>query len=160
MDSPRRGRRATGRRRDERPTRACSAKRRLVFWQSSENAERERPCRTADVLLSWGLEGEASGEVLTRAKRLRLLQLISAGVDHLDFGWHTRAGRRREQRRRVCEAMAEHVMAMVLACAKRLPQRQAGLARGSSTSDPSRSLWTGPCARSSVTEGSARRRGD
>jgi len=92
--------------------------------------ERAAALERADAVLTWNLPNELAPGALSQAKRLRLLQLISAGLDHLDFGEVPEQVTVASNVGAYAEPMAEHVMAMVLACAKRLPQRQAALARG------------------------------
>lgn len=84
----------------------------------------------AEVFVSWNIGRELDPKTLDRAHDLRLIQTMSAGVDHVDFA---RIPERVVVAGNVgayAEPMAEHVIAMVLACAKRLRQRHAALARG------------------------------
>ncbi len=100
---------------------------RLVFAGELGESEREAAIVDADVLVSWGFEREVPAPTLAK---LRLLQLLSAGIDHLDFTGVPPHVVVASNVGAYAEPMAEHVMAMVLACAKRLPQRQAELSRG------------------------------
>ena len=102
----------------------------IVFSSRLEEEERDEVLGRADALLSWNLPRELKTGALGRARALRFLQTISAGVDHVDF---TQIPDRVIVASNVgayAEPMAEHVMAMALACAKRLRQRHNALARG------------------------------
>jgi glycerate dehydrogenase len=102
----------------------------LVFSSRMPADEREAALAHAEVLLSLSLPREVPVGALREATELRLLQLISAGVDHLDFEEIPQQVVVASNVGAYAEPMAEHVMAMVLACAKRLPQRHAALALG------------------------------
>src|SRR5437763_13180222 len=86
--------------------------------------------RQADVLIGWHLDQELPAGILRDSPRLRLVQLLSAGLDSVDFaaipGRLVLAGNAGAY----AEPMAEYVMAVTLALARRLPQRHAELARG------------------------------
>jgi len=93
------------------------------------DGERAAALAGADAVLAWGVGAELTSDELARLGA-GLLQLVSAGVNHVPFellpdgvaiaanggGW--------------AQPMAEHVLAMALALAKRLPQNHALLARG------------------------------
>jgi phosphoglycerate dehydrogenase-like enzyme len=84
----------------------------------------------AKALITWVIDRELSERELERIDSIGLIQTISAGADHLPFdrlparvpvavnggGW--------------AEPMAEHILALILALAKRLPQNHAALAEG------------------------------
>ena len=103
---------------------------RTVFLSGRPESELREILRQADVLIGWHLGEELPAGVLRDSPRLRLVQLLSAGADSVDYAALP------ERLTLACNAgayaapMAEHVMAMALALAKRLPQRHAALARG------------------------------
>jgi phosphoglycerate dehydrogenase-like enzyme len=103
---------------------------RLAFLYGRPEAEVRETTREADVLLGWHLREELPAGSLLEASRLRFVQLLSAGVDSVDFtaipGRLMLAGNAGAY----ATPMAEHALAMALALAKRLPQRHAALARG------------------------------
>lgn len=81
-------------------------------------------------MLAWNLGAELGSDELANLGSAGLIQLLSAGVDRVPFdripdGVHvaSNAGA-------YAEPMAEHVLALTLALAKRLPQNHAALARG------------------------------
>lgn len=103
---------------------------RLAFVHGSPEAELRAVIAEADVLLGWHLAEELPPGVLLDSPRLRFIQLLSAGADGVDY---TSVPERLVLAGNVgayAAPMAEHVMAMALAFAKRLPQRHAALARG------------------------------
>lgn len=102
----------------------------VLFVNGRPEKELREILSEADVLLGWHLSEELPAGIWQDAPRLRFVQLLSAGADAVDFAALP------ERLVLACNAgayakpMAEHVMAMTLAFAKRLPQRHAALARG------------------------------
>lgn len=102
----------------------------IVFLGKRPEDERREILRQADVLIGWHFGEEIPAGAWEDSPRLRFVQLMSAGADALDF----RAIPPRLML--ACNAgayaapIAEHVMAMTLTLARRLPQRHAALARG------------------------------
>ena len=103
---------------------------RLTFLADMPTGLREQTLIDADVLLSWNLPKELlpSGPRLLR--KVKMIQLLSAGADHLPFS---------ELRSDIviasnigayAEPMAEHVLAMALALAKNLLREHQNLTRG------------------------------
>lgn len=94
------------------------------------DALRAQTLRRAEALIAWELPKEIPAGALREAAQLRLVQMISAGVDKLDFpalpGRLTLASNAGAY----AGAMSEHVLAMTLSLAKRLPQRHAALSAG------------------------------
>lgn len=85
----------------------------------------------ADVVLSWNIDNELrSHEEYGLLRSARLVQLLSAGVDHVPFDRIPAEVPVASNAGSYSEPMAEHVLAMALALAKRLPQNHAKLARG------------------------------
>src|SRR5215469_15808513 len=102
----------------------------IVRTYELDAAGRARALRDADALLAWDLGEEIPPGALQRAGRLRFVQLLSAGVDAVDFTALP------ERLTVACNAgayagaMSEHVLAITLSLAKHLPQRHAALAAG------------------------------
>jgi glycerate dehydrogenase len=103
----------------------------VAFIAGLPDAERREILGRAEALLSWHPGRELPPGSLDGAGRLRFLQLLSAGVDHIDL---TAIPERLAVASNVgafAPPIAEHVLAMTLALARRLPQRHAALAKGS-----------------------------
>lgn len=102
----------------------------VVFTGLLSDAEKADAMGRARALISSSFGGDASARSLENAANLELLQLISAGVDHLDFSSVPSSVSVAGNVGAYAEPMAEHVLAMTLAMAKRLPQRDKALAEG------------------------------
>jgi phosphoglycerate dehydrogenase-like enzyme len=103
---------------------------RLVCTYELDDAERTRALLSADALLSWDLAEEIPAGALQQATQLRFAQLLSAGVDAVDFSALPGRLTLASNAGAYATAMAEHVLAMTLSLAKHLPQRHAALAAG------------------------------
>lgn len=102
----------------------------VVFLRQVPEPERPDILAEAEALIGWVVGRELPDGALAKMSRLRFIQLLSAGADGVDFraipGHVTLAGNVGAY----AGPMAEHVLAMTLALARRLPQRHAALARG------------------------------
>jgi phosphoglycerate dehydrogenase-like enzyme len=102
----------------------------IVYTYGLDDAGRAAVLRDAEALLSWELTREVPAGALRAAGRLRLVQMLSAGVDALDFGALPEGLTLASNAGAYAGAMSEHVLAMTLSLAKYLPQRHAALAAG------------------------------
>jgi phosphoglycerate dehydrogenase-like enzyme len=102
----------------------------VVFLQDQQPSQRLETLRQAEALIGWRLGRELAPGRLAEARRLRLIQFQSAGVDSVDFTAIPAGIVIADNGGAYARPMAEHVMAMTLSLAKRLPQRHAALARG------------------------------
>ena len=102
----------------------------VVFIGKMNEEERRGALSVAEVLMSWQFSRELSADDLARAKRLGFVQLLNAGVDASDLAAVPQNVAVASNVGAYSEPMAEHVMAMTLALAKRLPERHAQMARG------------------------------
>ncbi len=102
----------------------------VVFLDGRPEAEFRDVLGRADVLLGWHLSQELPPGILAASPGLRLIQLLSAGADSVDFSAVPEQLTLASNVGAYAEPMAEYVMAMALALARRLPQRHADLARG------------------------------
>ncbi len=95
-----------------------------------DDAQRTQTLRRAEAVLAWNLPREIPPGALQQAPRLRFVQMLSAGVDALDFSALPEPLMLASNAGAYAGAMSEHVLAMTLSLAKRLPQRHAALAAG------------------------------
>jgi phosphoglycerate dehydrogenase-like enzyme len=102
----------------------------LVFTHDLPPGERAGALRDAEALLAWDLPAELPAGALRGAARLRFAQLLNAGVDSVDFSGFPEGLTVASNAGAYAGPIAEHVMAMTLSLAKRLPQRHAALAAG------------------------------
>jgi phosphoglycerate dehydrogenase-like enzyme len=102
----------------------------VAFLDGAPDAEFRDTLRQADVLIGWHLGQELPAGALQASPGLRLIQLLSAGADSVDFAAIPERLTLASNVGAYAEPMAEYVMAMALALARRLPQRHADLAKG------------------------------
>jgi phosphoglycerate dehydrogenase-like enzyme len=102
----------------------------VVCTYELDDAGRTRVLRNADALLAWDLDEEIPAGALGQAARLGFVQMISAGVDGVDFSAVPDRLTVASNAGAYAAAMSEHVLAMTLSLAKHLPQRHAALAVG------------------------------
>ncbi|TCO19602.1 phosphoglycerate dehydrogenase-like enzyme [Kribbella steppae] len=102
----------------------------VVFLQDQRPTERMETLRRAEALIGWRLNREVSPDQFAHAARLRLIQFVSVGVDSVDFTAIPPGIVITGNAGAYAGPMAEHVMAMTLSLAKRLPQRHAALGNG------------------------------
>jgi glycerate dehydrogenase len=103
---------------------------RVEFTHPLGEAGRRETVAGADVLIGWNLGRELPPGTLAAAAGLKLVQLLSAGADGVDFAEIPSRLLLAGNVGAYAAPIAEHVLAMTLALAKRLPQRQAELAAG------------------------------
>jgi glycerate dehydrogenase len=102
----------------------------IVNTHELDEAGRRAALARADAVLSWTLAREIPPGALDVASRLGFVQLLSAGVDAVDFTAVPERLMVSSNAGAYAPEMSEHVMAMVLSLAKRLPQRHADMAAG------------------------------
>jgi len=95
----------------------------VVFLSDFRKEERSSELATADVLMSWQLDHELKSSEFTTLSNVRLLQLLSAGVDHLPFSQIPPTVTIASNAGAYAEQIAEHVIAMILAISKNLLDR-------------------------------------
>jgi phosphoglycerate dehydrogenase-like enzyme len=103
---------------------------RVVFLHGRPEDEFREILRQADVLIGWHLREELPAGGWPDSPRLRFVQLLSAGADSVDFAAVPERLTLASNVGAYAAPMAEYVMAVTLALARRLPQRHADLARG------------------------------
>src|SRR6266702_4666561 len=102
----------------------------VVYTYELDDEQRAQALRRADALLAWELPKEIPAGALLESARPAFVQLLSAGVDAVDFSVIADGLTVASNAGAYAAAMAEHVLAMALSLAKRLPQRHAALAAG------------------------------
>jgi glycerate dehydrogenase len=102
----------------------------VVFVAELSPQERAKELALADVLISWSLRRELQSEEFTRIGRARMMQLLSAGADHVPFSSLSSDLVIASNVGAYAESMAEHVLAMVLAVTKNLLDRHEKLRDG------------------------------
>jgi phosphoglycerate dehydrogenase-like enzyme len=102
----------------------------MVYLHDLPDGERRALLSEADVLISWNPGRELPSGALAQAAQLGFIQLLSAGADSVDFGALPDQVVLAGNVGAYARPMAEHVMAMTLALARRLRQRHAALAAG------------------------------
>ncbi len=84
----------------------------------------------ADVLFAWNPPLELGTVGPDSFHNLKFVQVLSAGYDHVDFNMFPADCRVASNKRAYAEPMAEHILAMILALAKRLFVNHNKMARG------------------------------
>jgi phosphoglycerate dehydrogenase-like enzyme len=102
----------------------------VAYTHDLDDAQRTALLRRADALLGWELPDEIPAGALRQAARLGFVQLLQAGVDAVDFSVLPDRLLVASNAGAYAGAMSEHILAMTLSLAKRLPQRHAALAAG------------------------------
>jgi phosphoglycerate dehydrogenase-like enzyme len=102
----------------------------LTYLSEAGEGRREEALASAEAVLAWILRAELRPDELVQLGSARLIQLLSAGVDQVPFDQIPDRVAVASNAGAYAEPMAEHVLALTLALAKRLPQNQAALARG------------------------------
>jgi phosphoglycerate dehydrogenase-like enzyme len=86
--------------------------------------------RPAEAVITWVPGHELTEDDIKALAHAGLIQLLSAGADHIDFARLPAQAKVAGNVGAYADPMAEHVLAMALALAKRLPQNHAKLAAG------------------------------
>lgn len=102
----------------------------VVFVRQLPEPERLAALSWAEAVIGWNPPRELPAGALARAPGLRFVQLMSAGADSVDFTALPPGVTLAGNVGAYAKPIAEHVLAMTLALARRLPQRHAGLAAG------------------------------
>ncbi len=103
---------------------------RITYLPRVDDTQRAAVLSGADALLAWGIGDELRSEELAGLGSVGLIQLISAGLNHVPFDRLPAAIQIAGNGGGWADPMAEHVLAMALALAKRLPQNHSKMASG------------------------------
>jgi glycerate dehydrogenase len=113
----------------------------LSFVADMQLLGRKQAIADADVLLTWNLRKELREGETGLLEKVRLIQLLSAGADHVPYAELPLHITIASNVGVYAEPMAEHVMAMTLALAKNLIREHQNLANGAfNQSRPNRML--------------------
>jgi phosphoglycerate dehydrogenase-like enzyme len=102
----------------------------VVFIEGLSADARLEHLAAADVLISWSPARELTSEECKLITRAKLLQLLSAGADHVPYSRLPPSLAISSNAGAYAEPMAEHVLAMILAATKNLWDRQEKLKQG------------------------------
>ncbi len=105
-------------------------KARVAYLEEAGETERLDLVRSAKVVVSWVPQRELTAAELDALASVELIQMVSAGVDHVPFAAIPEGPRIASNAGAYAEPMAEHALAMILALAKRLLIEHRALARG------------------------------
>jgi phosphoglycerate dehydrogenase-like enzyme len=103
---------------------------RVALLHGRPAGESREVLQQADVLIGWHLSQELPAGALDDLPRLRFIQLLSAGADAVDYAALPERPLLASNVGAYAQPMAEYVLAVTLALARRLPQRHAEMARG------------------------------
>ncbi len=92
----------------------------LTFLKEIPAAQREQSLEHANILLSWNFPREIPPQEYPRLQQVTFIQILSAGADHMPFADLPPHILVASNPGAYAAPMAEHVMAMTLALAKRL----------------------------------------
>src|SRR6266446_613546 len=92
----------------------------LTFLKEIPAAQREQSLEHANILLSWNFPREIPPQEYPRLQQITFIQILSAGADHMPFADLPPHILVASNPGAYAAPMAEHVMAMTLALAKRL----------------------------------------
>lgn len=94
-----------------------------VILEDLPESERAAAWSTADAVVTLGFGRELPRDLAARAPRLRMLQTLVAGVDHLPYRTFPRGLLVCGNAGAYSVSVGEHAMALLLAAAKDVPQR-------------------------------------
>jgi phosphoglycerate dehydrogenase-like enzyme len=119
----------------------------LIYLQQAPETDRASLLTGAEAVIGWNPGRELLAGALADAAELKFIQVLSAGVDSVDFTAIPEHVTLAGNVGAFAGPMAEHVLAMTLALARRLPQRHAELAAGRfNQSEPLLTLDGAVCA--------------
>ncbi|MFZ2447735.1 MAG: 2-hydroxyacid dehydrogenase [Syntrophobacteraceae bacterium] len=114
----------------ERLTAALPEGSKVRFLADISSNERADAIAGAEVVVTWSPSKEFDVAEMGRLKRLRLLQVLTAGVDHLPFRDLPEGVLIASNPGAYAEPMAEHILGLALALGKRLCRQHKRLAAG------------------------------
>jgi phosphoglycerate dehydrogenase-like enzyme len=119
----------------------------VAYLPGGPRNERAALLRRADIVLSWEIGREIAADEYDLLGEVRLMQCVGAGVDHVPFDALPSNLMVAGNAGAYSEPMAEHVLAMTLALAKRLTEEHVALQHGEfNMMEPTRTLRGASCA--------------
>ena len=106
-----------------------------IILEDIPPAQRWPAWESADVLVCTGFGSELLPDLASRAPRLRMIQVLVAGVDHMPFDRLPRGAIVCGNAGAYNVSVAEHAMALLLAAAKDIPARTDEIRRGTFDQD-------------------------
>jgi len=101
-----------------------------VILEDVPSSQRAAAWESAEVLVCTGFGAELPPDLASRAPRLRMIQVLVAGVDHMPFDRLPRSAIVCGNAGAYNVSVAEHAMALLLAAAKDVPARTDEIRRG------------------------------
>jgi phosphoglycerate dehydrogenase-like enzyme len=102
----------------------------LSFLSDMPTGLREQTLVDAEVLVTWNLPKEVGPSELSLLNNVRLVQLLSAGADHVPYRDLPANITIASNVGAYAEPMAEHILAMILALSKNLVREHQNLGKG------------------------------
>lgn len=102
----------------------------VIYLSDVQDGQRAGVLESADAVLAWFIRNELSDAEFELLGSAGLLQLLSAGVDQVPLAQIPEGVPVASNAGAYAEPMAEHVLAMTLALAKRLAQNHAAMTGG------------------------------
>ncbi len=102
----------------------------VKYLEDFEGDKLKQVLKDAEVLFAWNPPRELGDVGPDSFPGLQFVQVLSAGYDHVDFNMFPRGCRIASNKGAYAEPMAEHIMAMILALAKRLMVNHNKMAQG------------------------------
>jgi phosphoglycerate dehydrogenase-like enzyme len=128
-------------------TRLLAADAHIEFIKYISREERARALTQAHVMIAWSPEQELSPDEFELIRHVRLVQLLSAGADHVPFSRFSEGVVIASNVGAWADPMAEHVLGMILAVYKNLLDRHNKLKKGDfDQAHPNRMLRGSSCA--------------
>src|SRR5215469_16685715 len=103
---------------------------RIASTFNLDDVQRADVIRQAEAVIAWELSKEIPAGAFTAGPRPRFIQLLSAGVDAVDFSALPADLAVASNAGAYAGPMSEYVLAITLSLAKRLPQHHAAMAAG------------------------------
>ncbi|HYA85673.1 MAG TPA: 2-hydroxyacid dehydrogenase [Nitrospirota bacterium] len=102
----------------------------LSFLSDMSTGLREQTLVSAEVLFTWNLPKEVGPSELSLLQNVRLVQLLSAGADHIPYKELPANITIASNVGAYAEPMAEHILALILALSKNLVREHQNLGQG------------------------------